>query len=319
MILTPEILTIYLLNSLFLLFSIIAFIQTITILRHYDKNSTSSLQYKLEKRSYLVATIVKFIFYIKLPLFIFFIFTLDKISIILPGAMCAAGVVNATEYGVYLIFLKLLNLYLFAYWLVLNREDMNSEEQRYLRLKFKVFVFASFLLLLELLLETLMFSAIYVKSLVDCCGAIFSTTDATYLSKMIGAKPEILLTLFYGSFVLIVLFFIIKNRYLYSIVNLFFIIIALISLIAFFGTYIYELPTHHCPFCLLQKEYHYIGYFLYVFLFLGTFNGIVIGVVEFTRESEQKRYNISMLFNTLYILLVSYYPIAFYLKNGVWL
>jgi len=319
MILTPEILTIYLLNFLFLIFSFIAFFETIKIIRYYDKNSTSSFQYTLEKKSYLVATIVKFIFYIKLPLFVFFIFTLDKISVILPGAMCGAGVVNATEYGVYLIFLKLLNLYLFAYWLVLNSEDMNSQEQKYLKLKFKVFVGAFFLLLFEIFLETLMFSSIDLKSLVDCCGAIFSTTDATYLSKMIGAQPEILLSLFYGSFLSIAFLYLIKNRYLYSIANLFFIIISLITLIAFFGTYIYELPTHHCPFCLLQKEYHYIGYFLYIFLFFGTFNGIVIGVIEFDTKEQRKRYNISMLFNLLYTLCVSYYPIAFYVKNGVWL
>ncbi|WP_457747027.1 hypothetical protein [Sulfurimonas sp.] len=319
MILTPEILTIYLLNFLFLLFSLVAFYYSIKIVKYYDRDATSTLQYNLEKQSYLVATIVKFIFYIKIPLFVFFIFTLDKISVILPGAMCAAGVVNATDYGVYLIFLKLLNLYLFAYWLVLNSEDMHSPKQPYIKLKFKIFIGAFLLLVLEIFLETLMFGSIDVKSLVDCCGAIFSTTNATYLSQMIGASPKILLTLFYTNFLLLVFFYITKNRHIYSILNLFFIIISLVTLISFFGTYIYELPTHHCPFCLLQKEYHYIGYVLYIFLFVGTFNGLVIGIIEFSKNEEKKKYKISMLFNTLYLLGVSYYPAAYYMKNGVWL
>ena len=30
-----------------------------------------------------------------------------------------------------------------------------------------------------------------------------------------------------------------------------------------------ELPTHHCPFCILQQEYGYIGYPLYLTLMTG--------------------------------------------------
>ncbi len=36
------------------------------------------------------------------------------------------------------------------------------------------------------------------------------------------------------------------------------------SLVSFIGVYVYELPTHHCPFCLLQREYGYLGYALYL-------------------------------------------------------
>jgi hypothetical protein len=40
------------------------------------------------------------------------------------------------------------------------------------------------------------------------------------------------------------------------------------------------MPTHHCPFCLLQKEYHYIGYPLYLSLFTAGITGIGVGVLE---------------------------------------
>ena len=319
MLLTPEILTLDILNGLFLLFGSVAFYFSVRILLYYDATATTPLQYRLEKQSYLVSTIIKFIFALKIPLFIFFIFTLDKISTMLPGAMCAAGVVNATAYGTPLLMLKILNLYLFAYWIVLNNEDMKFEDRRYLRLKFLVFVIAYLLLLVEILLQLTMFFSIDVSSVVDCCGAVFSTTNGTYMAALLGAKPLFILSAFYGVFALIVFAYLIKNRYLFSLLNLFYLIIALVSLIAFFGTYIYELPTHHCPFCLLQKDYHYIGYFLYIFLFIGTFYGIILGVISFSKRECLQKFHISIIFDTLYLLGVSYYPLAYYMKNGVWL
>ena len=319
MLLTPEVLTINILNLLFLIFASIAFFYSVKIVLKYNYNATTTLQYNLEKQSYLVAVIIKFIFYIKVLLFIFFIFTLDNISNILPGAMCGAGVVNATQYGTYLLILKIINLYIFAYWLVLNNEDMQSEKQIYLQLKFKVYLFAYFLLILEIGLESMMFFSIDTKSVVDCCGTIFSTTDGTYMARLLHVNATILLSGFYTIFAFIVVAYLVKNRYLFSLMNVVFVIVALVSLISFFGTYIYELPTHHCPFCLLQKDYNFIGYFLYICLFIGTFYGIVLGLISFKKENENIKYKISLFFITLYVVLVSYYPISYYIKNGVWL
>jgi hypothetical protein len=319
MFLTPEIITLSILNALFVIFATIAFINALMIVLKYDASATTSYQYALEKKSYLSATIIKFIFYVKIPLFIFFVYTLDELSNILPGAMCAAGVVSATSYGTPLLFLKILNLYLFAFWIVLNDEDMKYEHQPYLKQKFFLYCVAYFLLMSEIIIEMLMFNAMDISSVVDCCGAIFSTTATTYLAEILSTSPTVLLSIFYGVFILLVVFYIIKNRYIYALLNVVFLLIALITLIAFFGTYIYEQPTHHCPFCLLQSDYNYIGYFLYIVLFVGTFFGFVIGIIDFKLKELQKRFHISLFYNTLYVVIVSYYPVAYYLKNGVWL
>ncbi len=50
-------------------------------------------------------------------------------------------------------------------------------------------------------------------------------------------------------------------------------------MLSFICLYFYELPSHHCPFCLLQKEYGYIGYVLYATLFGGAVAGIGVGVL----------------------------------------
>lgn len=319
MFLTPEIITLTVLNFLFVIFATIAFVNALKIVLYYNADATTSYQYALEKKSYLSATIIKFIFYVKIPLFIFFVYTLDSLSNLLPGAMCAAGVVSATSYGTPLLFLKILNLYIFAFWIVLNDEDMKYEGQPYLKKKFLLFCVAYFLLIAEIVLESIMFGAMDINSVVDCCGAIFSTTSQTYLSEILATSPTVLLGLFYGVFLLMIVSYIFKNRYIYSFLNILFVLISLITLIAFFGTYIYEQPTHHCPFCLLQSDYNYIGYFLYIVLFVGTFFGFTLGIIEFDDQELQKRFHISLLYNSLYVAVVSYYPLLYYVKNGVWL
>lgn len=319
MILSPEIISLYILDALFVFFASIAFYQSVKITLFYDVNSTSTLQYTLEKGSYLTSTIIKYILSVKIPLFIFFIFTLDKLSNVIPGAMCAAGIVNATDYGTRLLMLKVLNLYLFAYWIVLHNEDVKDEVAPYTKQKFALFIVVYILLMIEIIYEVMMFSAINTSTLVDCCGVIYSAASGSYIGSLVNSSTTVLLSLFYGIFFFLALLFFMKQKYLYALFNLFFLIIAIITLIAFFGTYIYELPTHKCPFCFLQKEYYYIGYLLYIFLFVGTFHGITLAFVHFSKEKLKQFYTLSIFFNSAYVLLVSAYPLHYYIKNGVWL
>ncbi len=319
MILTPEVLAILILDVIFAFFGVIAFILSIKIFFGWNLESVSQGQYKLEKQSFLTATIIKYIFVIKVPLFLFFIFTLDKISHVLTGAMCAAGVVDATPYGTYLFILKIINLYLFAYWLVLHNEDIKHENQPYTKLKFGIFIIAFFFFIAELVVEWVMFASINVDKMVSCCGTLYSSSADSAISSIFSIDTPILLSLFYGNFFFIVVFYFLKRKYLFAISNLLFIVISIISLIVFFGTYIYELPTHHCPFCFLQSDYYYVGYLIYTLLFIGTFYGIVTGFVKESEKNITKNYKISMMFNFFYVILLSLYPIVFYIKNGVWL
>jgi len=319
MLISPEVLTIYILDILFALFATVAFVISLKIVKDYDAHATTALQYELEKKSYLAATIIKYLFFIKVPFFLFFIFTLDSISFILPGAMCGAGVVNASSVATPLLFLKLLNIYLFAYWILLDKEDMSDETQPYMKRKFLLYLLFYMLLMVEIFLEFKMFLNIDIKNVVDCCGAIFSRSDGSYMAQLLGLSSSFYITLFYGNFFLILLSYMLNSRYFFALLNLIFIVVALLTLVAFFGTYIYELPTHHCPFCLLQSDYNYIGYALYSLLFLGTFNGVVIGVHLFSVDLQKQKMKYSLAFNILYVGIISYYFLGYYFKNGVWL
>ena len=52
------------------------------------------------------------------------------------------------------------------------------------------------------------------------------------------------------------------------------------ALISFISLYFYELPTHHCPFDILQAEYHFVGYPIYVSLLAGVVSGLGAGLVR---------------------------------------
>lgn len=315
MLLTPEVLAILILNTLFSVFAFVAFILSIRIFLYWNIDSTSPLQYKLEKESFLASTIIKYIFSIKVPLFLFFVFTLDKISNVITGAMCSAGVVDATQTGASLIVLKILNIYLFALWLKLHSQDMMGKSQPYTKAKSGFFIALFFLFMFEVVLETLMFNSIEIDKMVSCCGTIYSSTATSAISVLFLLDTSVLLALFYGTYLLIVLSYFSKSRYIFSFLNFIFIPISLISLILFFGTYIYELPSHHCPFCFLQSDYYYVGYLVYTLLFLGTFHGIS---VSFAKE-RARSYKTSLIFNSLYVILLSMYVVVYYIKNGVFL
>lgn len=313
----PEILTLFLLNALFFIFGTLAFVVSIKIALKYDSRATTRKQYTLEKQSYLAATIIKYIFVIKLPLFLLFVFALENLSLILPGAMCSAGVVNATEYGIYLLILKLLNLYFFAYWIVLNAEDIKREEAPYAKLKFELFIPLYLLLVVEIILESLMFFSIDIKKVVDCCGVIFSSSDGSYMAVVLGADWLIHATLFYTLFGFLSYAYLQRDRVLYSLANILFIFVSLITLIGFFGLYIYEMPTHHCPFCLLSYDYNYRGYLLYTLLFVGTFWGSVLGLIKLSQRDENYYFNLSFASNLLYVILVSFNVLIYYTQNSV--
>ena len=243
------------------------------------------------------------------------IIKLFAVVAILDPLAVTTGVVDATIYGVPLFVLKIINIYLFAFWLIIHNLDIKDEKLPYTKAKFGFFILVFLLFLSELVIEFLMFDAIDIDKMVSCCGTIYSNSSTSLISNIFVIDISILLSLFYGLFLFLVVSYRLKLSYLFSITNVSFLIISIVSLISFFGTYIYELPTHHCPFCFLQKEYYYVGYFIYSFLFIGTFFGFVASIIK----QSQTYYQISLWFSFLYLVLVSAYPIVFYIKNGVWL
>jgi len=305
-------------ESILFILSIISFVGSLMIIKSWDFNSTSTKQYNLEKKSYLIVLVIIFTLLFKILLMPYFAYTIDKLSNIVPGAMCAAGVIGANEYGNPLLVTKIAILFLIGIWIIVNHEDLKAVDYPYLKRKFWFFILIFSLLSLEYLLDILYFLNISLEQPVSCCSVIFGLSGNNALP--FGLTLSMLLALFYLLYLLNVMLSLQKNSLLLFVSSLLFLYIAYSSINHFFGTYIYELPTHKCPFCMLGYDYFYIGYLLWTLLFLGVFFGISNFLLKLLLKKEvELLYRYSLVFNTLFVILCSMYPLVYYIKNGVWL
>jgi hypothetical protein len=297
----------------------IAFYFSISIIKNWDYEKTSTKQYKLEKTSYLVILIISFTLIVKIFLFPYFAYSLDNLSNIVPGAMCAAGIVGANEFGQINLSLKILILFFIGIWLIINSLDLKAKTYPYTKKKYLFYSFIFFLCILEIILDFRFLNAIPTKEPVMCCSTIFGVNSVG--SKIpFDLSISMLLIIFYLLYLLIVFINIQKQALLNLVINFLFLYIAYYAVTYFFSTYVYELPTHQCPFCMLQKEYNFVGYFIWSTLFLGTFFGVASYVLKvFIDRDLDYTYKYSLIFNTIFIAICTFYVLRYYLINGVFL
>lgn len=303
---------------LFILLSI-AFYFSLSIIKNWDFNKTTNKQYKLEKTSYLVILIISFTLIVKIVLFPYFAYSLDNLSNIVPGAMCAAGIVGANEFGQINLALKILILFFIGVWLIINSLDLKEKTYPFTKKKYFLYIFIFILSIVELFLDFSFLDNISTKEPVMCCSVIFGVNNTG--SKIpFDLSISNLLIVFYLLYILTTILSLQKSSFLNLIINFMFLYIGYYAVTYFFSTYIYQLPTHQCPFCMLQKEYYFVGYFIWGTLFLGTFFGISSFILKtFINKDLAYTYKYSLIFNTLFVFLCSFYVIRYYLVNGVFL
>jgi hypothetical protein len=98
-----------------------------------------------------------------------------------------------------------------------------------------------------------------------------------------------------------------SGAYLFSVLSLLAFPVTVASLISFMSLYFYDLPTHHCPFCILQREYFYVGYVLYVTVLGGGLCGIGVGALTPAAKIETLRHVIPFVRRRLALLTIIFY------------
>ena len=315
--LSHEVIVYLLSEAITYLLLLVAFVVTVGVLRKWDFNAFTTRQFKLESRAYLVMTIVFFVTWLKLLLLPYFVYTIDQLSDLVPGAMCAAGVIKANSYGAPLLVIKVLILLLSGVWITLNHLDLQHKHYPYITVKMGLFVVIFLLLSGEFLLDLLYFTHIETTKTVSCCSVIYGQTGGANALPLGLDVPKLLL-LFYLLFGLVLLTLIAEMFAVALFALLLFAPVAYYSVVYFFGTYIYQLPTHKCPFCMLQSHYHYVGYAVWGLLLFGLFFGLDYLVMwRFFQAKREKLKYFSLLSLTLFVLLCSGYVAYYYLQNGV--
>jgi hypothetical protein len=254
------------------------------IISRWDPASGSEGQLELERRTYLISTIMSYILSLELMSLFLFIYTADDIHILFTGAMCAAGTLAVNSFGYPALLLKMVNFLLAGVWLIVNYVDNKGYDYPLIKAKYTLLNLIVVILVLECALLLAYFAGLKPDIITSCCGSLFSHESAG-VSGDLASLPHLPMQIafFAGMAATAVsgLIFYLRDRigYLFSLAATVTFLLAVASVVSFICLYFYGLPTHHCPFCLLQKEYGFIGYLLYATLFAGAVTGIGTGVL----------------------------------------
>lgn len=260
-------------------------VTALRIFLRWDQSACTEEQILLESRTYLVSTSFAFAMVLQVLSLILLVNFAERSHTLFNGAMCAAGTLNINEYGFPTLILKLTDSILCGIWLVLNHADNLSVDQPLTRFKFAMVPLITVLILFETFLQFKYFIGMDPDIITSCCGTIFSEEASSAGGDLAHLPQASMRIAFYSLFAIILAA---GTRFLksgkgalpFSIASALFLPVSLASVISFISPAIYELPTHHCPFCFMQKEYFYIGYPLYLSLLTASVAGTAVGVLN---------------------------------------
>jgi len=284
MIFHPIIIALYISSVLISFMVVYSACYGIQILRRWDIKSGSELQLILERKTYLISTLLAYLFGFQLLSLFLYIFTVDQLNTFFVGAMCAAGSLYVNDFGYPALVLKMINFLLAGLWLILNYADNQAYDYPLIKKKYSLLLILAPLIFIEMILQANYFLRLKPDIITSCCGTLFSA-EGSSLNSVIAVLPSIPMKIvFYLSMILTIVlgvYYYLKGKggYLFSSLSVITFLASILSIFSFISVYYYELPTHHCPFCILQGEYGYIGYPLYLALLGGTISGMGVGVL----------------------------------------
>lgn len=323
--------------SLFLAF--IGTLSAIRVIRSWDIGSDSEIQIQLEEHVWLTAAVVQFALVLQVIGILLLVLAADNFSTILKGAMCATGALTANSFGLPILLVRLLALFLSVIWLVLHRLDISSQAYPLVRLKFALLLFLFPILFLDFLFLVLYLGALDPDIVTSCCGVLFSRQDGDGYN-LLGPLDSSSLLIWYGvSAVITMLSSALLSvrgfgeaRY-FSIVYvlnglgwLLFYVLSLVVITVVVSPYVYGMPHHRCPFDLIQPPYFWLGYPLYVCLHIGVFAGLgasvsgcverMPGLFDVARGTRLWAARLSLASLAIFFLLAGWKPFIYIISGG---
>lgn len=327
MIFHPGIIALFLGSAVVVMMLAYSAVLSVRVLRYWDITSSSELQLSLERQTYLTSTIMNYLLGYQIVSALLFVYTVDGLHTEFVGAMCATGVLNANPIGWYVLYSKVINLLFAGLWIGINIIDQRSPDYPLTRLKSALILVLLPSVTLEAYLEVRYFTGLDPAVITSCCGSLFSAQGRGLASSLSGLPIKKAETVFGIVWAVLFLTGVLSLRYkrswlryLFSISGLTAFPVSIASVVSFISLYFYELPTHHCPFDILQADFHYVGYPLYLSLFVCTITSMLTGLYETLRkrfrarevlERLQSRMTLTALLSGTLFLIISLWPMVF--------
>ncbi|MCL6622552.1 MAG: hypothetical protein K6T55_10670 [Syntrophobacterales bacterium] len=284
----------------------------VPLLTRFDLTDGSERQLRRERRTYLISTCVAYAAAFELLSLFLFLAAADRLHPFFVGAMCAAGTLNAHPWGYPSLLMRLVTFLLAGLWLLLHHADSKGYDYPLLRLKYGLLPLVALASVAAAVSQTRYFLGLTPEVITSCCGALFSAAAPTVAASLAALPPRPVGVAFAAALLLLLgsgMIFLRRGRggYLFAATAVAAFPLFLAAFISWFCLYFYELPTHHCPFCVLQREYGYVGYPLFLALLGGAVTGGGVGVLLPYRQRASLAAVLPRLLHRLVILSLGAY------------
>jgi len=305
----------------------------VRVLRFWDLGSDSNRQIRLESEIWLSSTLMAYGLGFQLLTLVLFVLAADQYAQSIAGAMCATGSLLANGYGIPALLVKISGVFFYGFWLLLHQLDIRSEHYPLVRVKYRYLLVLMPFLLLDVSLQTLYIAGLKPDIITSCCAVVFSAQAGGGTNLISGYSDAGLLAVFLGSSLLLSFLAVSLLRkwrvYLtaaYSALWVFYFFLSLVAVTSLFSSYVYAMPYHKCPFCLLKPEYSYFGFALYGTLFPGAFWGASVALVGLVRGGpglsaivgsyQRWAVKISLVMLGLFVSASGYHYLKYLLTGG---
>jgi hypothetical protein len=308
----------------------------VKILWRWDFQSSSAGQLLLERQTTLVSTLVQYALGFEIVALFLFIYTVEDLHPLFPGAMCATGSLNAAPAGWAALGVKVAAFFAAALWMALNHLDQQAPDYPLVRLKYALLLGLVPLAAADLYLQLHYFLGLDPGVITSCCGSLFSEGGSGVAAGLAGLPIRPAMFAFYGTITLCAVLAGLclwrrspLLRALLAVAAAALAGVGIAGIVSFVSLYYYELPTHHCPFDLLQGACHFIGYPLYASLAGAVLGGLVPGLLAPLRRIPtlagplrriERRWLLTGLLCLLVFAVLASWPIVFgdFTMAGYW-
>ncbi len=303
------------------------------VLRFWNPDSDQGLQIRLENETWLASTLVAYALGFQLISLVVFVLAADNFCQVIAGAMCATGSLMVNDFGLPALGLKIAGVFLYGFWLVLHQLDVSCETYPLVRLKYGYLLGLLPFLGADIFCQTAYIAALEPDIITSCCAVVFSGAKNVGSNLLIGIPKNTLLVFFYGTAVFLFFFGLFYARRLKSWTAwvwgtgwAWFFFVAMLGITTVFSSYVYGMPYHKCPFCILKPEYYYFGFLLYGTLLPAVFFGLSGALVSFMKNRtglehivdlfQRRSMRISIILLLIFVILTSYHLLVYTIFGG---
>lgn len=294
MVLSLPVLALLLCSALIGAVAVVAAIRGVPLIVGWDPADAGPRQLALERRALLLQTVVATVLAFQLVGLFLFVAAADRLHPLLPGAMCAAGTFGASPLGYPTLALQVVLFVLCALWLVVHRAGAASPAAALVRFKYLFLLVIAAGLAAQNVLQVRFFLDLDPSILTSCCATIFRE-EGTGLGAGLASLPvpAVRAAFFATLGATLVTGWLAtgqgRSPVLFSLSAMLLGAVSIAAVVSWVAPGFYELPAHHCPFCLLASEHGFVGYPLYASLALAVVAGAGSGLVRILRRLDPWR------------------------------